>query len=194
MFKCLRNTPCWKNTMKLCLIYSAFGIFTFWFLIFVIIVNLSTNINIDISFYRWFIFVFQSVFISCSLTVFVLNSTENQQKKYRFLWLFLFLLAINPFGFISIIMLMKKQKKENNTIIEIQENPIMIKNEKWFLLWAMYSSIGMMIFIITIPISIINLINIKRNWKNEFIDIKEIEKIVYFSSDLTLMLASKFAF
>ncbi|WP_308150305.1 hypothetical protein, partial [Spiroplasma sp. AdecLV25b] len=77
---------------------------------------------------------------------------------------------------------------------EIQETPQMIKTEKWFMLWAIYSSVIMMVCIITIPLSIINLINIKKKWKEKEIKIKELKKISYFSSDWTLMLASKFAF
>lgn len=69
----------------------------------------------------------------------------------------------------------------------------MIKVEKWFMLWAIYTSIAMMICIVTIPLSIINLINIKKTEKKE-IDIKELKKNAYFSSDWTLILASKFAF
>ncbi|WP_342276094.1 hypothetical protein [Spiroplasma endosymbiont of Nebria brevicollis] len=129
------------------------------------------------------------------MSVFVLNSNENQQKKYRFLWLFLFLLALNPIGFIGILMLVDEQKwKSKHNIVEIQENTTMIKTEKWFLFWALYSSIGMMIFIIFIPISILNIIKIIRNWKNDLIEIKELKKRHYFSSDLTLIITSKFAF
>lgn len=53
----------------------------------------------------------------------------------------------------------------------------MIKVEKWFMLWAIYTSIAMMICIVTIPLSIINLINIKKTEKKE-IDIKELKKML----------------
>ncbi|WP_342253985.1 hypothetical protein [Spiroplasma endosymbiont of Zeiraphera isertana] len=149
--------------------------------------------NIDNSVYRLIIFIFQSVFISYSLSILVVNSNEIQQKNNRFLWLFLYFLALNPLGIISILLLLKKQKNKND-IIEIQETPQMIKTEKWFMLWAIYSSVIMMVCIITIPLSIINLINIKKNWKKEELEIKELKNIAYFSSDWTLMLTSKFAF
>lgn len=37
-------------------------------------------------------------------------------------------------------MLMKKQKKKNN-VVKIQETAPMIKSEKWFMVWTIYSSI-----------------------------------------------------
>ena len=184
----------WKKIIKINLIFYLVGITTFWFLFFVLITGLINKINIDKSFYWSFIFCFQTLFISYSLSIFIINSDEIQQQKYRFLWLFLFILALNPFGIISMLLLMKKQKNKKNDVIEIKETSQMIKVEKWFMLWAIYTSIAMMICIVTIPLSIINLINIKKNWKKEEIDIKELKKIAYFSSDWTLMLASKFAF
>lgn len=183
----------WKKIIKISIIFYLIGITTFWFLFFVLITGLINKINIDKSFYWGLIFCFQTLFISYSLSIFVVNSNEIQQQKYRFLWLFLYFLALNPFGIISILLLMKKQKNKND-VIENKETSQMIKPEKWFMLWAIYSSIGIMIFIIPIPLSIINLINIKKNWKKEEINIKELKKIAYFSSDITLMLASKFAF
>lgn len=195
LWKYFKNDSIWKNIMKICVIYSTSLILSFWFfLILILIVGIPNNFkNIDKSVFRGFIFVCQTSIISYSLSIFIVNSNKIQQQKYRFLWLFLYFLALNPLGIISILLLLKKQKNKND-VIEIQERSQMIKPEKWFMLWAIYSSVIMMVCIITIPLSIINLINIKKKWKKEEIEIKELKKIAYFSSDWTLMLASKFAF
>ncbi|WP_281748683.1 hypothetical protein [Spiroplasma ixodetis] len=178
--------------MKICIIYSCIGILTFW-LCFALMLISKLN-NADKKFISYSIYVFEAVIISYSLSIFVINSNEIQQQKYRFLWLFLYFLALNSFGIISILLLMKKQKNKKNDVVAIKETSQMIKVEKWFMLWAIYTSIAMMICIVTIPLSIINLINIKKNWKKKEIDIKELKKNAYFSSDWTLILASKFAF
>lgn len=195
LWKYFKNDSIWKNIMKICVIYSTSLILSFWFfLILILIVGIPNNFkNIDKSVFRGFIFVCQTSIISYSLSIFIVNSNKIQQQKYRFLWLFLYFLALNPLGIISILLLLKKQKNKND-VIKIQERSQMIKPEKWFMLWAIYSSVIMMVCIITIPLSIINLINIKKKWKKEEIEIKELKKIAYFSSDWTLMLASKFAF
>ncbi|MBP1525563.1 MAG: hypothetical protein H9Q65_05585 [Spiroplasma ixodetis] len=196
IWKYFKNDPYWKNIMKICVVYSISLILSFWFFLsLILIVGIPNNFkNIDKSVFKGFIFICQTSIISYSLSIFIINSNEIQQQKYRFLWLFLYFLALNPFGIISILLLMKKQKKEKDIFIEKQEIIIKIKPEKWFILWAIYTSIVMMICIVTVPLSIINLINIKKNWKKEEIDIKDLKKIAYFSSDWTLMLASKFAF
>jgi len=119
LWKYFRHDQCWKNIMKICVIYSANGIITFWgLLIILIIIGASNNFTkISWDFYKGFIFIFQSVFISYSLSIFVVNSNEIQQQKYRFLWLFLFFLALNIIGIISILMLMKKQKTKNEAFM-----------------------------------------------------------------------------
>lgn len=195
LWKYFKNDPCWKNIMKICVVYSTSLILSFWFFLsLILMVGIPNNFeNIDKSVFKGFIFICQTSIISYSLSIFAVNSNEIQQQKYRFLWLFLYFLALNPLGIISILLLMKKQKNKND-VIEIQETTQTIKPEKWFMLWAIYTSIAMMICIVTVPLSIINLINIKKNWKKEEIEIKELKKIAYFSSDWTLMLASKFAF
>lgn len=198
----------WKNTIKLSLIFCLIASLMFYFVLFWwITVFIKKDLSeIDKSFLLYSIFIFQFVFFSYSLNIFIINSNEVQQQKYRFLWLFLFILALNPFGIIGIFLLIKKQKREKlNSENNIKQNydkinslndkeTQIIKIEKSFILWVLYSSIGMMIFIITIPLSIINLINIKKNWKKEEIDIKELKKMAYFSSDIILILASKSAF
>ncbi|WP_425381809.1 hypothetical protein [Spiroplasma endosymbiont of Polydrusus pterygomalis] len=193
LWKYFKNDPSWKNIMKVnvCLSFgNSIAFLSFLILLILVLVN---NWTVNKGFYWFIIFIFQSCFISYSLSIFVVNSNEIQQQKYRFLWLFLYFLGLNPLGIISILLLMKKQKKKND-VIAIKETSQMIKTEKWFMLWAIYTSIVMMICIVTIPLSIINLINIKKNWKKEEINIKELKKIAYFSSDWTLMLANKFAF
>ncbi|WP_308150291.1 hypothetical protein, partial [Spiroplasma sp. AdecLV25b] len=163
LWKFFKNDLIWKKIMKICVIYSTSLILSFWFFLsLILIVGIPNNFkNIDKSVFKGFIFVFQTSIISYSLSIFIVNSNEIQQQKYRFLWLFLFFLALNLLGIISILLLLKKQKNKND-VIEIQETPQMIKTEKWFMLWAIYSSVIMMVCIITIPLSIINLINIKK--------------------------------
>ncbi|WP_375317850.1 hypothetical protein [Spiroplasma endosymbiont of Virgichneumon dumeticola] len=196
-FENLKIDPLWKNIIKISLIFYLIASSTFYFILYIWILSFIKNEwwNIDKSFIIFSVFCFQTVFISYSLSVFILNSNDEQQRKYHFLWLLLFLLALNPIGFIGILMLESEHKwKSKNNVVEVQENTTMIKNEKWFLFWALYSSIGMMIFIIFIPISILNIIKIIKNWKNDLIEIKELKKMAYFSSDLTLIIAGKFAF
>lgn len=197
MFKNFKIDAPWKNTLKFNLIFCLILSLMFYFALFILIASFTNknSWNIDKSFYLLLFFLFHIVFISYSLSIFIVNSNEIQQQKYQFLWLFLFLISLNLIGFIGILMLINLQKwKKNNITFKFEKKATIIKNEKWFMLWAIYSSIGIMIFIIPIPLSIINLINIKKNWKKEEIDIKELKKNAYFSSDIILMIVSKFAF
>lgn len=193
LWKYFKNDSSWKNIMKVCVIYSIAGLFGFWIYFILMLTSWINHWHNDKNIYWMLFFITESSFISYNLTIFVVNSNEVQQQKYRFLWLFLYFLALNPLGIISILLLLKKQKNKND-VIENKETSQIIKIEKWLLLWLTYSSIASLFFLIPIPIAIINLINIKRKWNNELIEIKELKKIIYFSSDLTLMLASKFAF
>jgi len=197
-----KNDDLWKKMIKISFISSFLGMSTFWFFIVILLIDINT----DKLFYIIFILITKKVFISYSLSIYIINSNEIQQQKYRYLWLFLFVIAtINLFGIISMILLIKQQNKQTNVMIEHPQlkpkvnitkteeiQPVIVKNEKWLLAWALYSSIGMMIFIVTIPILIINLINIKHNWKKALIDVRTLKKITYFSHDISLILTVKF--
>lgn len=197
MFENWKKDYAWRNTIKIALICYLGVFLNFCFLFFsVLIIKIMSNQSIDKNVYIICFLFFYSTFISYSLSVFILNSSKNQQQKYQFLWLFLFILALNLFGIVGILMLINQQKQEQakNIVVEVEEKPIMVEPEKWFFFWALYSSIGMMLLIITIPLSIINLVKIKKNWRKKLIDVKKLKKIAYFSSDIILMFISNFAF
>ncbi|WP_425381337.1 hypothetical protein [Spiroplasma endosymbiont of Polydrusus pterygomalis] len=135
--------------MKICVIYSVAGFFGFWIYFILMLTSWINHWHNDKDIYWMLFFIIESSFISYSLSIFVVNSNEIQQQKYRFLWLFLFVFALNPLGIISILLLMKKQKKKNGGV-EIKETSQMIKVEKWLLLWLTYSSIASLFFLVVI--------------------------------------------
>lgn len=84
----------------------------------------------------------------------------------------------------------KHQKSILNNKDEKPQKTAEIALEKWFLIWASYIYLITMAWIVIIPISIINLIKIKQNWKKEIINIEEFKKMTYFSNDLFLITTS----
>lgn len=197
-----KNDDLWKKMIKISFICSFLGMSTFWFFI----VILLADINRDKLFYIIFILITKQVLISYSLSIYIINSNEIQQQKYRYLWLFLFIIATNLLGIITMMLLIKQQNKQTNVMIENPQQepkvnitkteeiePVIIENEEWILAAALCSSIVMMIFIVTIPILVINLINIKHNWKKALIDARTLKKITYFSHDIFLITIVKFS-